>query len=188
LARARARLRNGVIPAELRAEILESRDPAHARARRIFAAMDSQTRAEAAAPVPEVVAPAPDGSGGPPGSPAASDAEPDGTEPQSPPRLSLLTRLSLTERRGKVTLTLHAAAELRVGVVAQESGVLRLLVESAGALPAFLQARPGVDGLRVLDVRRGEDTVQIAVSVPDGWEVERPEGFSGGARVAFLRP
>jgi hypothetical protein len=205
LAEARASVKSGQLPDPMRASIADSRDPAHARAKRILAVMDRQARGEPepesadddddtpttapslkppdedAPPVPE-----PAGDRGADGG-AASEAAATDTPTPTKARLAVLTRLSLQKTGNKATLTVHAADAVRVGVATQASGKVRLVVESAGALPGFLQARPSVDGLAVSDVRRGQDTVQIAVDVGEGWKVGNPSSFSGGARLIFTR-
>ena len=198
LAEARTKLGSGTVPDELAARILESKDPAHARARRILAVMQRQESGEPApegdggteveAPHPQVIAPNE-------GQPEAADSGGEEAEAPTPaddqdqdqaPKLTVVTRLSLEQKGRQATLTMHAASSLRVGV-AEQSGTVRLVVESAGALPALLKSRPSVDGLRVSDVRRGDGTIQVAVELGEGWSMGRPAGFSGGARVKFTR-
>jgi hypothetical protein len=205
LAQARQQLQGTRLPDEVREKISASSDPAHARARRILAVMDRQARGEAepepdegaaepgAAPsAPSLVAP-PEGAAatnhaheGGQGD-AAEPAEPADSREAGRARLAVLTRLSLAKNGQKATLTIHAADALRVGVAAQASGTVRLVVESAGALPAVLQARPSMEGLSVSDVRRGQDTVQIAIELGEGWTAGRPISFAGGARMTFTR-
>lgn len=177
LARARASIRGGEIDPAVRAEILASTDPAHARARRILAAMDATD----APPTPEPLAPPPATVAPPPAAPAPA--------PSRPPTaaLGVVTRLELSRRGDRATLELRAGSPLLVGIAAQESGIVRLLVESAGALPAALTARPEVEGLRVVDVRRMDRTIQIALELDEGWTAVRPVRTGHGARIEFRR-
>lgn len=213
LAQAQGELVGGRLPDGVKAQIMASPDPAHARAKRILAVMDRQARGErepesaddeqTQKPPPKLQPPsegegegegegAGAGEGGAPVTETATGATggaDDAAEEPAPAkaRLAVLTRLSLKQKGKRATLTVHAASSVRVGVATQASGKVRLVVESAGALPAVLQARPSIDGVTVSDVRRGPDTVQIAVDVGEGWTVGRPTSFSGGARLAFTR-
>jgi hypothetical protein len=196
LAEARAALNGGKLPPRLEQRILDSDDPAHARARRLLATMKrqqsgaQQEAAPAVSPAQESATPVtapPEGDGGEAEKPEAASNDASNEHDESPPKLTVLTRLALVQKGSGAVLTVHAAAELKVGL-AQQSKTARLVVESAGALPAFLQARPSLDGIRIIDVRRGQDTVQIAIELDDGWKVGRPEGFSGGARLRFTAP
>jgi hypothetical protein len=209
LTRARAELHGGRLPDAVRAEIVASTDPAHARAKGILAVMDRQARGEpepepestdddtpgdapSLKPPPEGTPPVPEkeeagASSGGTKPPAAGEGGGGQDSKKVEARLAVLTRLTLKKSGKKATLTVHAASSVRVGVATQASGKVRLVVESAGALPAVLQARPSVDGLTISDVRRGQDTVQIAVDLGEGWKPGRPSSFSGGARMTFTR-
>ena len=106
----------------------------------------------------------------------------------STPTLSVLTRLSLRGSADEVTLHLNAADRIVMGMAEQpQSGMLRLVVESAGALPGFLQARPEAHGVKVIDVRRGDDTVQISIQMEEGWRPKGPRSGSTGASLTFVR-
>lgn len=195
LAEARSKLGAGALPADMAARIMESEDPAHARARRILAVMQRQesgepaperdTDTEVKAPSPQVIAPGEEQPAAEVDDGEEQDSAPTGNQ-DAAPKLTVVTRLSLDQKGQQATLTMHAASSLRVGV-AEQAGTVRLVVESAGALPALLKSRPSVEGLRVSDVRRGDGTIQVAVELGEGWTVGRPAGFSGGARVKFTR-
>jgi hypothetical protein len=116
---------------------------------------------------------------------AASTASASGS---AAPSLSVLTRLSLRGSSEQVVLRLNAADRVVMGMAEQpQSGLLRLVVESAGALPGFLQARPEVHGIKVVDVRRGDDTVQISIQMQEGWRAQGPRSGAGGASLTFVR-
>lgn len=104
------------------------------------------------------------------------------------PVISVLTRLTLKGSAKEVTLRLNAADRVVMGMAEQpQSGIIRLVVESAGALPGFLQARPEAHGVKVVDVRRGDDTVQISIEMDPGWRAQGPRSGVGGASLTFVR-
>ena len=104
------------------------------------------------------------------------------------PRLAMLTRLSMTGSPRQVVLTLNAADRVVMGTAEQpDSGLMRLVIESAGALPGFLQARPEMHGVKVVDVRRGDDTVQISISLDAGWKARGPRSGAKGASITFVK-
>ncbi len=208
LLRAQSSFENGHIAPEIEAELLASPDPAHQRARRILETMDRQARGIAPAPsekktttakdatptkAPTIRAPDP---GSPtPGVPKQSGSTSSGGgtggsgEGSNSPkaRLAMLTRLRLSGGGSKVTLSLNAADRVVMGMAEQPaSGIVRLVVESAGALPSFLQARPTLEGVKVIDVRRGEDTVQISVELAPGWKPRGPRSGATGASIDFV--
>ena len=59
------------------------------------------------------------------------------------------------------------------------------MVANAGALPAVRQARPEVGGVRVVQVRRGDSTVQITVEMDEGLAAREPTVTDGGATIRF---
>ena len=60
------------------------------------------------------------------------------------------------------------------------------MVSSAGA-PAVRQARPEA-GARVVQVRRGDSTVQITVEMEEGLVAREPTVTDAGASVRFAPP
>ncbi len=106
------------------------------------------------------------------------------SKPKPVAGLTMITRIALNERGNDVELEIVAAGPLSVGSARGESEI-RVIVEDAGALPAALQARPSAGDVRVTDVRRGDETVQIAVEIPSGWKVASKRSSSSGARVRF---
>ena len=202
LARARQSIERGAIDPAIVAELLASEDPAHARARRLLRAMARKTdggdeKKSAGTPgqpslsVPEAgdgneAAASPvDGST----STGGTETGDDGDERPVRRHRAVLRRISLRERKGGMTLTLHASAGVLVGTAHQRhSGTLRLVVESVGAAPRLLRSRPARGQVEVTDIRRGQDTVIITVRVPPGWRVGKTRRFGGGARIELVAP
>jgi hypothetical protein len=89
---------------------------------------------------------------------------------------------------GRVTLHLTAGNRIVLGTAEQpDSGVVRVVVEGAGALPAFLQARPKAEGVRVIDVTRGSESVIVAIELDPGWRVQRSRSADRGGSITFVR-
>jgi hypothetical protein len=199
-------MRGGEIDPDIRAELLASHDPAHARARALLTQIDRERAGQdgdANAIGPEIELP--DGGAGPwlsgagrvpvprpttradPG-PAPAPETP--TTPATPtPHRPVLERISLRAAKDGMTLTLHATAGVVVGSAHQPaSGTLRLVVEAAGATPGLLRARPSRGQVRVTDVKRGGNTVIVEVRLPPGWRVGRTTRYAGGARVRLVAP
>jgi len=214
LAEARAALAGGALPDDLRGRISRSTDPGHARARRLLAVIDGGTPAglpvqpgddtPPATPKIGLVAPAPDeaatggddgDAGGDHGADQGSDEEDGGPTGAGPaetdhkkPKLVVITQVSLVDKGGAVELVVKAAAPVTIGTATQrDSGTVRFVLPSAGALPGALQARPQLQGVRVVDVRRGEDTVQLAVQLDEGWRAGAPRRAPGGASIRFSK-
>lgn len=203
----------GQLPDDVQARIVASEDPAHARARRILLAMDGASAAElgldTGADVGEVPsersaelgdAEAGDATGEtttkPPGTGVEGTSNRDGPVEASPsagprarddgPALAVITTVDLEKRGGAVELVIKAASSVKVGTAAQlEEGTLRYVLPSTGALPSALRARPSVKGVKIVDVRRGEDTVQIAVQLDQGWRAKAPRSTASGAKIRF---
>jgi hypothetical protein len=200
LARARQSIKDGTIDPAVVKEILASEDPAHARARRLLRAMAHETAGgdakstdasgQAALKLPgaaagtEAMSPVDQ-------STATAGAETASGGDETPIRRhrAVLRRISLRERRGGMTLVLHASEGVLVGTAHQrQSGTLRLVVESVGAEPRLLRSRPSRGQVEVTDIRRGQDTVIITVRVPPGWRVGKTRRFAGGARIQLVAP
>jgi hypothetical protein len=212
LARARASIENGRIDPDVRAEILASTAPEHARARALILAME---RAPAGADeagdddgkaMPAVVAPLPAGEDAPigvgspvavkppPGAEAVPAVPPPSSQTPTLPPLpkgvsATLTKLALAPRSGGATLVMEASSGVLVGVASQPaSGLVRLVVESASALPKVLSGRPRLAGVRVTDVVKGKNTVIVTLELEDGWSYGGVKRTSGGARVELRGP
>lgn len=200
LARARATMRGGELDPAVKAEILASDDPAHARARRLLAAMDQESGetpepASSKQETPTLHV----GEGDAATAKRAAAEQVADTDVKPPAKAAapakveraraVLRRLSLRESSTGMTLTLHASEGVLVGSAHQPmSGTLRLVVESVGAEPKLLSSRPSRGDVRVTDVQRGENTVIIKLAVPPGWRVGRTRRFPGGARVDLVAP
>jgi hypothetical protein len=200
LERARQSIENGAVDPAIAAELLASEDPAHARARRLLRAMrreadgGGEKRAADTPGRPSLKVPGA-GAGNDAAAPVdGSTSTAGGTEDSSDERpvrrhRAVLRRISLRERKGGMTLTLHASEGVLVGTAHQrQSGTLRLVVESVGAKPRLLRSRPARGQVEVTDVRRGQDTVIITVRVPPGWRVGKTRRFGGGARIELVAP
>jgi hypothetical protein len=213
LVEARHSMVAGSISPPLMSQLLDSEDPAHARARRILDGMEREgtvvpdapkpKKGQAPSPipasgdVPKIRPPDPsieptevktDGSAPPKKKKEAKPAGGGSGDDSQAPRLSVLTRLSLKGSPDRVTLRLNAADRVVMGMAEQpQSGLLRLVVESAGALPGFLQSRPEAHGVKVVDVRRGSDTVQISIQMEPGWRPQGPRSGGDGASLTFVR-
>jgi hypothetical protein len=201
LARARQSIKDGTIDPAIVEQILASEDPAHARARRLLRAMAREAgggegKAADAAGRPRLEVPeagAGDGIAASPIDGSTSTAETETVEATDDPPVrrhrAVLRRISLRERKGGMTLTLHASEGVLVGTAHQrQSGTLRLVVESVGAEPRLLRSRPSRGQVEVTDIRRGQDTVIITVRVPPGWRVGKTRRFNGGARIDLVAP
>lgn len=201
LAQARQSIENGTIDPALVQRLLASEDPAHARARRLLRAMAREEGRGAGKTADTPGRPTlklPGAEAGneaaaepiDPGASTAGDEAGDGDEPTPARRQrAVLRRISLRERDGGMTLTLHASQGVLVGTAHQrQSGTLRLVVESVGAEPRLLRSRPSRGQVEVTDVRRGQDTVIITVRVPPGWRVGKTRRFGGGARIELVAP
>lgn len=221
LAEARVALAQGELPEDVRTRIAASDKPAHARARRILAAVDGHTPdalpsggTEGAPPRVESEASGTSGSGDDATQAAPSlslNTPPPGDDPEDPdgdddrsdssaakssssspaagPKLSVITSLKLNKRGDDVELVIKAAAPVTVGTAAQlGSGRFRYVLPSSGALPGALQARPKLEGVSVVDVRRGENTVQLAVELAEGWRAAAPQRAASGAKIRFRGP
>ncbi|MCA9708557.1 MAG: hypothetical protein KDK70_22095 [Myxococcales bacterium] len=216
LARARAGIRGGRLPAALEAEVLGSTAEAHARAQRILRAMAASpegghgSEGDSGAGEVAAVEPAAEVALRPPPLAVAEEGVP-GPEPTggrtpasggggsrvarptpSPERAGgevRVSALSLRPTARGATLTLAAPSSLVVGVANQPaSGIVRLVIESAQAGGSLLTARPRVDGATVTAVRQGQGTVQITLRLDPGWRLGKVQPFSGGARVHLVGP
>ena len=197
---------DGKVSEALRAEILASDAPAHARARRLLAAMDE--------PVDVAPAPAPAGEDGAPAlrapplghapvdpvpaaepgpvppkmSPAANPAT---SPPPAAPKASagkIVSSVGLKATKAGATLTLRGRGKLMVGSVNQlASGRIHLVIDQASAAAGVTSARPTAGGVRVTSVRQGAATVQISLQLEAGWTLGSIDPFSGGTRVKFRR-
>lgn len=210
LTRAREQIREGRLPAAVQAEVLGSTAPVHARARRILTAMarppgDEAEPAPAAVddedarrlpplvPPSESVPPTPmaatRGGTGSSARPAGSRTQPVSSGSKAPRRDVRVGGLALRSSKRGATLTIAAPSSLVVGVAHQrDSGIVRLIIESARAGGSLLSARPRIEGAQVTAVRQGQGTVQVTVRLEPGWTLGSVKPFSGGARVHLLAP
>lgn len=208
LQRAREGIRDGLLPAPLEAEVLDSSAPAHARARRVLLAMadpsggietqDELAPGEAAPDArlqpPPILPPAdietasdtavvPTKTGGA----AKTKTKPLAATPSR--GRADLGALALRSTKRGATLTIAAPSSLVVGVANQPaSGLVRLVIESARANAGVLGARPKTDGAAVTGVRQGQGTVQITVQLEPGWTLGSVQPFAGGAKVHLVAP
>ena len=215
LARARAALRDGELPADLRDELLASDDPAHARARRVLGALDGDpadaggsggsspqpaASADLGAAAPRIAAPEPEAaSASVRSSPRAGASSGRGASdgagsPARPPGATRgrpsLRRMSLREvRAGKVVLTVGGSGGVAVGLVNMpESGLVRLVFEASGASPRVLGMRGRAGGVRVQSVRRVSQSVFVTLALDPGWSVATMTRVPSGARVVLQGP
>ncbi|MCX4244725.1 hypothetical protein OEB96_29130 [Paraliomyxa miuraensis] len=206
LDRARRGIRDGALPDDLQEQVLQSSDPAHARAQRILLAMAEPPAGPASGgdagameqPPPllppsdpgRVPEPLPRVEGG--GNDDAKDgsrARPTPTQPSPSRGAASLGKLALRSTAKGAVLTIAAPSSLVVGVANQPaSGLVRLVIESAKAGGAVLAARPRVEGAEVTGVRQGQDTVQITIQLDPGWTLGSVQPFSGGAKVNLRAP
>jgi hypothetical protein len=207
LQRAREGIRAGSLPEGLRAEMLGSSAPEHARAQRVLLAMDepppgagSRTEDEDegsddARPRPPPILP-------PSEAAAAALPEPSESPRSKHPSSSAgadrpvrskahaeLGGLTLRTSKGGATLIIAASSSLVVGVANQpSSGIVRLMIDAADAGGSVLTARPRTEGAAVTGVRKGQGTVQITVKLEPGWRLGSVQPFSGGAKVHLVAP
>lgn len=193
LARCRAALeRGGQLPAALRRELAASTDPDHARARRIFAAIDAATgEAKPGSSSPPVVV-APGSAHGIERAVTSTKLPPSTTSPERSPAkpvLTMLTSVSLEREGPAVVLVLgggRGSDGADVGVLSQpESDTVRVVVKTASALPNVMQARPKLGEVAVKDVARGDGTVIFTVGLPHGWKASAPRRAAAATRLAF---
>jgi hypothetical protein len=201
LAAARTAIEGGTLNPELRAALLASNDPAHARAQRILLAMEQE---RLAAPPPS---PAPSAHTAPTLRVATAPPEPmppTGRAAQvhgggvvaasaavnlPPPRpQAILRAVGLHKAKVGAVLTLSGSSGLVVGVANQPvSGIVRFVMDATADTRA-LQARPRVAGARVTGVRRTGKSVFVTVSLQPGWRLGRIHRTGSGARVDLRRP
>jgi hypothetical protein len=215
LRRAREGIREGALPQELRAEVLGSTAPEHARARRVLLAMDEpppggEGRSEDddegsddARPRPPPILPPSEAEAAAlpePSEPSRSEAS-GRASPKPPSSVAGADRpvrakahaevggLSLRTSKGGATLVIAASSSLVVGVANQpSSGIVRLMIDAADAGRSVLTARPRTEGAAVTGVRKGQGTVQITVTLEPGWRLGSVQPFSGGAKVHLVAP
>jgi hypothetical protein len=199
LARARAAIRDGKLPSDIRAEILQSDAPAHARAKRILLAMeqhggvvaprDADTDAVADAEPPSGADP----SAVPAEPPVVAASEPPAEAKASTPPVPkrprpTLSKLALRGQGEGAVLDLVAGAGVLVGVVNQrEQGIVRLVLEGVAANAKVLAARPSIAGARVTSVDAGPNAVRITLALSPGWAYDGVKKTASGARVRLRR-
>jgi hypothetical protein len=190
---------NGRLPPSIEAEIAASRDPEHARAQLLLAAIrapvepDEEDEDEGAGA--KILAPPKAGEAAPPADGAvpsvaestAPSVAPEEVPAAAKPKLAVVTRMSVEKKGIADVLVFHASSGLDVGIARQPSGVVRLVVKSSGALPPVLSARPKVNGFVVEDVKRGDGTLQVTVRPKAGF-IATVRSFAGGAKVRFEPP
>ena len=206
LARARGTMVSGQLDPAVAGQLIASKEPAHARARRLLRFMrsaeaadddpasdegDTSTMPQSAAvnvtaPLPKTPVsneidgesiPAVSNDGGGGSAPSSTDKEP----------LAMLTSLRLEGGSRSVTLKLSAGDHVVIGIVEQpESNMVRLVMEGAGALPAVLQSRPERAGVKVVGVRKGENAVHVALQLEPGWRPLAPRTGRTWASLEFV--
>jgi hypothetical protein len=209
LAAARTAFAGGTLDPEVRAALLASEDPAHARARRILLAMERERAPAAAPPIDEgpdddpsplpaprlrVATPPPEPivASGPLPQPPGPGTAPMGAPPPvvlPPPRpVPLLRSVGLQRTKAGAALTLTGSGGLVVGVANQPgSGMVHLVME-ASAVEGALRARPRVTGARVTGVRKTGRSVFVTLMLEPGWRLGRIERSASGAKVNLRRP
>ncbi len=116
--------------------------------------------------------------GGTTGGPAKRDAG-----------IAVITRGTLSRRGKDVVLRLFAGGRVLFGTVdAAESRTVRVLARNSGALPSLLSARPSLGGVKLTDVRKGIDSVQLTLELDEGWTLVRKGSFDDGAELVFRGP
>lgn len=203
LAAARTALAGGTLDPDVRAALLASKDPAHARAQRILLAMEP-TRATAAPPIPDdrdtpapgaatqrapmlrVTTPPPE-----PIVPASTTSVPLPPPPApvaAPRPTPTLRSVGLQRTRSGASLSLTGTGGLVVGVANQPtSGIVHLVME-ATAVEGALRARPRVEGARVTGVRKTGRSVFVTLSLDPGWRLGGIVRSASGAKVTLRRP
>ncbi|MFV8756332.1 hypothetical protein ACNOYE_37775 [Nannocystaceae bacterium ST9] len=98
----------------------------------------------------------------------------------------ILTRLDLVaDPSGVVRLEIIGAGPVGVRVQPLSAHRLRVRVEEAGAMPAFVAARPSRAELAVTEVRRGRGCVEIDLELAPAWTPSAARGRSNGAELEF---
>ena len=59
-------------------------------------------------------------------------------------------------------------------------------VVGAGAVPSFLSARPGFEGLTVVEIDRFEHTIELELEL-DSWVFAASEVLTNGIQLVFVR-
>jgi hypothetical protein len=195
LAKARGAVEHGRLPRAIEDELLASDAPAHARARRILAAMRELAPAPAEEPTAPTESPATESA--PTQSPATPAVTPGPSAPPSataepaaaPVRVRpTLQRMSLTKQGDGATLELVTGRGVLVGVVHQrEQGIVRLVLEGVAANPKVLSSRPSITGARVTNVDAGPKAVRVTLALDDGWTYDGVKKTGTGARVRLRR-
>jgi hypothetical protein len=196
LAKARGAVEHGRLPRAIEDELLASDAPAHARARRILAAMrelapapaeeptsaPTESPATEAAPIASPTMPAVTPG---PSAPPSATAEPAAAPVRVRPTLQ---RMSLTKQGDGATLELVTGRGVLVGVVHQrEQGIVRLVLEGVAANPKVLSSRPSITGARVTNVDAGPKAVRVTLALDDGWTYDGVKKTGTGARVRLRR-
>ena len=100
----------------------------------------------------------------------------------------ILTRLDLRDTsEGEVVLELAGAGAVAVAAqpLSPAGDRLRVWIADAGAVPAFVSARPSVDQVAVVDVVRRDRWLWIDLELAPGWAVRMVTTLDNGASLAF---
>jgi hypothetical protein len=191
-------MRGGRIPPDVRERILASTAPDHVRAARLLRLVDDGEPVAAAHPVPRDPAPESTPRVAPmnaPPPPVAAGVVRDPVDARPPqPRAAagdpgILTGLELARSGSDVTLVVRASGGVLMGLANQpHSGIVRLVIDSGGALPKVLGARPRLDGVAVTAVTRASRSVFVTLELDPGWKVGPIRKLPGGAKLVLERP
>jgi hypothetical protein len=102
--------------------------------------------------------------------------------------LVILTRASLRDEPDADRVWLELVGSRPVlGVWMQplDEFRVRLTIPDAGAVPAFVQARPENQVVTILDVARRERDVEIELALTPGWRLAQIDRLDNGAAVGF---
>ncbi len=199
LTEAEVTMQGGRLPDALLARLLASEDPRHARARRLFEAMTGPAappeRARTTIPLldpgnVQTRGASRRASRSAPRKRSEAERKARRTARGEQPRaVATLTSLRLDARGAAIVLVLRGSHPLEIGTATgEQASRLRVVVDSAGALPAVLATRPHRGGVAVESVRRGESGVVVTLRFPTGWRVGHVTQTRTGSEVLFSPP
>ncbi len=101
---------------------------------------------------------------------------------------AILTRIELTPAGEGMVVALVGSAAVSVRAQPLPGQRLRVRLEPAGAVPAFVAARPEAGGVAVVDVRRGRGHVDLELELASDWTLLAVRSRDNGAELELGLP